>query len=154
MYGHEFLVCPVTYPMYYTAGSAEIENPNRFMDIYLPDGGWYDFYTEEYYDGGCFIRIQCTVERIPLFVRAGSIIPVSPVMQYVDENPDAVCEVRIYGGRDGSFTLYNDAGDGYDYENGMYTAVKITYNDKTREISEEISGTEKFKRRIEYRFIR
>lgn len=154
MYGHELLVCPVTHPMYYNAGSAEIENPDRYMDVYLPEGGWYDFHTEEYYEGGRYIRVPCSIERIPLFVRAGAIVPTSPVMQYVDEDPDAVCEVRVYAGRDGSFTLYNDAGDGYDYENGEYTAVKITYDDKSGEIAEELSGTDAFRRRTIYRIVR
>ena len=152
MYGHELLVCPVTHPMYYTAGSEEITDPDRYLDVYLPAGcGWYDFYTEEYFEGGQYIRVPVTIDRIPLFVRAGSIIPTSPVMQYVDEDPDAVCEIRVYAGRDGSFTLYNDAGDGYDYENGEYTAVKITYRDG--EIHEELSGVEKFRRNTEYRII-
>ncbi len=154
MYGHELMVCPVTHPMYYNAGSAEIADPDRYIDVYLPEGGWYDFHTEEYYEGGRYIRVPCSIERIPLFVRAGSIVPTSPVMQYVDEDPDAVCEVRVYAGRDGSFTLYNDAGDGYGYENGEYTAVKISYNDKTGEITEELSGTDAFKRRVEYRIVR
>ena len=154
MYGHEFLVCPVTHPMYYNAGSEEIRNPDRYIDVYLPEGGWYDFHTEDYYEGGRYIRVPCSIERIPLFVRAGAIVPTSPVMQYVDENPDAVCEVRIYAGRDGQFTLYNDAGDGYGYENGEYTAVKITYNDKTGEVSEELSGTDAFRRKVVYRIIR
>ncbi|MBQ4354371.1 MAG: DUF5110 domain-containing protein, partial [Clostridia bacterium] len=129
--------------------------PEQTMDIYLPEGsGWYDFYTEKYYEGGQFIRVVCTIDRIPLFVRAGSIVPVSPVMQYVDEDPDAVCEVRVYAGRNGSFTLYNDAGDGYDYENGAYTAVKISYDDQTGKITEELSGTDAFRRNTVYRIIR
>ena len=154
MYGHELLVCPITHPMYYTAGSEKIRTPDRYMDIYLPDGGWYDFHTEEYYEGGRFIRIPCSIERIPLFVRAGSIVPVSPVMQYVDEDPNAVCEVRIYAGRSGSFTLYNDAGDGYGYEDGEYTAVTIIYDDTTGEIREELFGKDSFRRHTAYRLIR
>ena len=154
LYGHELLVCPVTHPMYYTSGSAKIENPDRYLDVYLPDGGWYDFHTEEYYEGGQFIRVPCSIDRIPMFVRAGSIVPTSPVMQYVDEDPDAVCEVRIYSGRDGSFTLYNDSGDGYGYENGEYTAVTITYDDKSGEISEELSGTDTFRRNVVYRIVK
>ena len=154
LYGHEFMVCPVTHPMYYGAGSAEIECPDRYADIYLPEGGWYDFHTEEYYEGGRFIRIPVSIDHIPLFVRAGSIIPTSPVMQYVDEDPDAVCEVRIYAGRNGSFTLYNDAWDGYDYENGDYTAVKITYDDSCGEVTEELlSGNDNYRRKTKYRII-
>ena len=74
-------------------------------------------------------------------------------MQYVDEDPDAPCEVRIYGGADGEFVLYNDSGDGYDYENGDYTALKISYNDASDEITEELCGTEKYRRNIIYRKI-
>ncbi len=153
MYGHELLVCPVTYPMYYSAGSTEISGADRSVDVYLPEGGWYDFYTEEYFEGGRFIKVNCTIDNIPLFVRAGAIIPTSPVMQYVDEDPDAPCEVRIYGGADGEFVLYNDSGDGYDYENGDYTALKISYNDASDEITEELGGTEKYRRNIIYRKI-
>lgn len=154
MYGHELLVCPVSHPMYYGANSTEIKNPDRFIDIYLPEGGWYDFYTERYYEGGQFIRVPCTIERIPLFVRAGSIVPVAPVTQYVDENPDAVYEIRVYGGRDGKFTLYDDAGDGYDYENGEYTMVKLTYCEETGQIQEQVCGKEKFRHPAVYKYIR
>ena len=154
LYGHELLVCPVTHPMYYTAGSAEIPNPDRFLDVYLPEGGWYDFYTEAYYEGGRFIRVACDIGRIPLFVRAGAILPTSPVMQSVDADPDAVCEVRVYAGANGTFTLYNDEGDGYGYERGEYTAVTITYDDATGQISEELKGTDRFRRRTVYRVVR
>ena len=148
------MVCPVTHPMYYNANSVRIADPDRYADIYLPEGGWYDFHTEEYYEGGRFIRIPVSIERIPLFVRAGAIVPTSPVMQYVDEDPDAICEVRIYAGRDGSFTLYNDSGDGYGYESGEYTAVKITYDDKSGTISEELTGTDAFRRNTVYRIVK
>ena len=153
LYGHELMVCPVTHPMYYTAGSAEVKNPQRFLDIYLPEGGWYDFHTEEYYEGGRYIRVACDMDHIPLFVRAGAILPTSPVMPYVDADPEAVCEVRIYAGADGRFTLYNDAGDGYGYEQGEYTAVTITYDDATGQITEELKGTDQFRRRTAYRVI-
>ena len=154
LYGHEFLVCPVTHPMYYTAGSVALESPDRFIDVYLPEGGWYDFYTEAYYEGGRFLRVPCTIDRIPLFVRAGAIVPTSPVMQYVDADPDAVCEVRIYAGADGKFTLYNDAGDGYGYERGEYTAVTICYDDATGTITETSEGTDEFRRNTVYRVIK
>lgn len=154
MYGHELLVCPVTHPMYYGAGSTEISEADRSVDVYLPEGGWYDFYTEEYFEGGRFIKVDCTIDKIPLFVRAGAIIPTSPVMQYVDEDPDAPCEVRIYGGADGEFVLYNDSGDGYDYENGDYTALKIRFDNESGEIGEELCGTDKYRRNVIYRVIR
>lgn len=154
MYGHELLVCPVTHPMYYHANSEEITAPDRWIDVYLPEGGWYDFYTEEYYEGGQFIRVPCTMDRIPLFVRTGAIVPISPVMQYVDEDPAAVCEIRIYAGCSGSFTLYNDAGDGYAYENGDYTALTITYDDAAGTVTERLNGNNTYRRNITYRIIR
>ena len=153
LYGHELLVCPVTHPMYYTAGSVEVKHPDRFMDIYLPDGGWYDFYTEEYFEGGRSVRVACDISRIPVFVRAGAILPVSPVMPYVDADPDAVCEVRIYAGADGRFTLYNDAGDGYAYEQGDYTAVTITYDHATGQVTEKTDGVDNYRRTVHYRII-
>ena len=75
-------------------------------------------------------------------------------MQYVDADPDAVCEVRIYAGADGKFTLYNDAGDGYGYERGEYTAVTICYDDATGTITETSEGTDEFRRNTVYRIIR
>jgi alpha-D-xyloside xylohydrolase len=139
--------------MYYTAGSAEIRNPQRFVDIYLPEGGWYDFYTEEYHQGGRFYRIPCDITRIPLFVRAGAILPVSPVMPYVDADPDALCELRVYPGADGRFTLYNDAGDGYGYEQGDYTMQRFTYDDATGTVTETSEGVDTYRRRIAYRIV-
>ncbi len=154
IYGHEFLVCPVTHPEYYLPDSVEITNQDRYTDVYLPEGGWYDFHSEKYYDGGRYIRVANRIDRIPLFVRAGSIIPVMPVMQFVDEDPDAECEIRIYAGRDGEFELYNDAGDGYDYENGDYTRIRIKYSDSDGSVSEELSGVGSYRRRHRYRIIK
>ena len=154
MYGHELLVCPVTHPMYYGADSTEIKSPERYIDVYLPEGTWYDFYTEQKYDGSRYVRVDCTIDRIPLFVRAGSVIPMAPVMQYVDEDPNAECEVRVYCGKDGLFSLYNDAGDGYAYENGDCTVLDISYCEKTGEISEKLSGAEKYRRKIKNRLVR
>ncbi len=151
MYGHEFLVYPVTHPMYYDAGSKEIENPDRYMDVYLPEGGWYDFYTERFYEGGQFVRVECTIERIPLFVRAGAIVPTSPVMQYVDEVKGEY-EVRVYCGGEGKFTLYDDAGDGYGYEMGEYTAVRLAFDGV--DVVEEVQGNREYRRRLVYRYIK
>ena len=140
--------------MYYGADSTEIKSPERYIDVYLPEGTWYDFYTERKYDGSRYVRVDCTIDRIPLFVRAGSVIPTAPVMQYVDEDPNAECEVRVYCGKDGLFSLYNDAGDGYAYENGDCTVLDISYCEKTGEISEKLSGAEKYRRKIKYKLVR
>ncbi len=111
MYGHEFLVYPVTHPTYYGMESTKIEYPDRYMDVYLPDGGWYDFYTNRFYEGGRFVRVECTIERISLFVHAGAIVPVSKVAQYVDEEKGEL-EIRVYRGGAGKFVVYDDKGDG------------------------------------------
>jgi alpha-D-xyloside xylohydrolase len=103
--------------------------------VYLPKGSrWYDFWTEKVYEGGQTINAAAPLETIPLFVRAGAIVPMSPVMQYVDETPDAPYEIRIYDGADGEFFLYEDAGDNYDYEKGIYSLVKLSWNDRKGEL--------------------
>ena len=75
------------------------------------------------------------LETIPLFVRAGAILPMTQVMQHVDEVPDAPYEVRVYCGADAEFTLYEDAGDGYDYEQGACAFVQIFWNEKSCELT-------------------
>lgn len=119
MYGNELLVCPVTRP-----GITE-------MEVYLPKGIWYDLYTEEKYDGGRTITVSLTPDAIPVLVKAGSIIPTAPVMQYSGETDDYVISVRVYAGADGEFMLYEDAGDGYEYEQGEYCLRKISYSQET-----------------------
>ena len=145
MYGHEFLVCPVTTPESDNGGEAE---------VYLPRGGWYDFYTEQYYDGGRDVRIEAPIDRIPLFVRAGSMIPTVEVMQYVDEVKDAPYEVVIYGGADGEFTIYDDAGDGYGYEAGEYAMTRISRRDSDGEISESLIGKSEYRHKLIYRIVK
>ena len=144
MYGHEFLVCPVTKPM---------QDAGERMRIYLPKGGWYDFYTEEYYEGGCFIETELSIDRIPVFVRAGSIIPMTEVMQYVDEKPDAPYEIVIYCGADGEFVLYDDSGDGYGYENGRYVKTNIRYNGSTGVVEKMTEGKKEYQHKVAYRMV-
>jgi alpha-D-xyloside xylohydrolase len=106
------------------------------MEVYLPEGTkWYDFWTQELHEGGKEMLIHTQFNRIPLFVRAGSIIPLGPDVQYADEKAWDNLEVRIYPGADGTFTLYEDEGDGYQYEQGVYSEIPFTYNEARRTLS-------------------
>jgi alpha-D-xyloside xylohydrolase len=103
---------------------------------YLPKGAvWYDFWTGRQYRGGQTVTLETRLNRVPMFVRAGSILPLGPEMQYVGEKAWDQLELRIYPGADGSFTLYEDEGDGYNYERGVYSTITFSWNDKTRELT-------------------
>ena len=103
---------------------------------YLPKGVlWYDFWTNKTYKGGQTVTLQTSLDRVPMFVRAGSILPLGPEMQYVGEKAWDHLEIRIYPGADGSFTLYEDEGDNYNYEKGVYATIPFTWNDKTSSLT-------------------
>ena len=91
---------------------------------YLPKGAqWYDFWTNKLYKGGQTVTLETSLDRVPMFVRAGSILPLGPEMQYVGEKAWDNLELRVYPGADGSFTLYEDEGDNYNYEQGEYPGM-------------------------------
>jgi alpha-D-xyloside xylohydrolase len=124
LFGPAFLVAPVTR---YKA---------RSRPVYLPAGAqWYDFYTGRRHAGGQTIEAAAPLARMPLFVRAGSIVPVGPAIQYTDEKPDAPLTLLVYTGADGAFTLYDDQGTTYDYEHGAYAQIPITYDDRTHTLT-------------------
>ena len=103
---------------------------------YLPKGAtWYDFWTGKAYKGGQSITITTSFDRAPMFVRAGSILPLGPEMQYVGEKAWDNLELRVYPGADGAFTLYEDEGDNYNYEKGIYSTITFQWNDKTRTLT-------------------
>ena len=103
---------------------------------YLPKGAtWYDFWTGKAYKGGQSITIATSFDRVPMFVRAGSILPLGPEMQYVGEKAWDNLELRVYPGADGAFTLYEDEGDNYNYEKGIYSTITFQWNDKTRTLT-------------------
>lgn len=130
MFGKAFLVCPVTEPMYYGKNSEPLSGTEKIKQVYLPKGtGWYDFWTNMYYEGGQTVTCKATLDILPLFVKAGSIIPVSEPLMYADEKKGEISEVIIYGGEDGEFTLYNDEGDNYSYENGNFSMVPLSFRD-------------------------
>jgi alpha-D-xyloside xylohydrolase len=103
---------------------------------YLPKGTyWYDFWTGARLKGGQEVSLQTTFDRVPMFVRAGSILPLGPEMQYVGEKAWDHLELRVYPGADATFTLYEDEGDNYNYERGVYTTIPMTWNDRTRTLT-------------------
>jgi alpha-D-xyloside xylohydrolase len=118
MYGPAFLVNPVTTP-----GATS-------RPVYLPNAVWYDFWTGRRMHGGETIVASAPVGVMPLYVRAGSIVPLGPEMEWAEQRPADTIELRIYPGADGTFTLYEDAGDGYAYETGAFATTKITWKDK------------------------
>lgn len=118
MFGPALMVAPV-----YEYGA-------RTREMYFPAGcGWYDFYTGTYVEGGRKLTVAAPYERIPLYVRAGAIIPFGPDMQYSDEKQAEEITLFVYAGQDGAFTLYEDEGVNYNYEKGKYAAIPLVYND-------------------------
>lgn len=118
MFGPAFLVSPV------------YKYKARSRALYLPAGTqWYDFYTGEVLKGGRQIDAAAPLSRMPLFVRAGSIVPTGPAIQYADQAVNAPITLLVYTGADGSFELYEDDGRTYAYENGAWSRIPITYND-------------------------
>ena len=103
---------------------------------YLPKGTtWYDFWTGKRYKGGQSVKLETQLNRVPMFVRAGSIVPMGPEMQYVGEKSWDQLELRVYPGADGEFVLYEDEGDGYNYEKGAYSTININWNERTRTLT-------------------
>ena len=106
------------------------------MEVYLPSGcKWYDYWTNEYYEGGQNLKVTTTLNKIPLFVRAGSIIPIGPDVQYTNEKKWDNLIINVYPGADGTFTLYEDEGDNYNYESGAYTEIPMKWNDTSHTLT-------------------
>lgn len=131
LFGKNILVCPVTEPMYYLAGSQKIEESKKSRNCYLPEGAdWIDFWTGEYFTGGQDIERQAPLDQIPLFVKAGTILPLKEGMQYAGDREEEAVILHIFPGQDGVFTLYEDEGDNYLYEKGEYQTISLTWKNK------------------------
>jgi alpha-D-xyloside xylohydrolase len=103
--------------------------------LYLPAGlAWYDFWTGERTEGGREVTAPAPLERIPLAVRAGSILPMGPAIEYAGQASDPI-ELRVYAGADAEFALYEDAGDGYGYEHGARAVIPLHWNDAARTLT-------------------
>jgi alpha-D-xyloside xylohydrolase len=121
--------------MYYDRGSQPIRDAEKTREVYLPAGTvWFDFWSGRCYDGGQVTCVDAPVNLVPVFVRAGSIVPMTEPMQFVDEDPDAAYELRVYTGADADFVLYEDGGDGYAYEHGECAFISIEWNEHAREL--------------------
>ncbi len=124
MFGPTLMACPVGYYKTY------------YRQVYLPKQcGWYDLYTGRYYAGGQTVTVDAPYERIPVFAREGSMLPVGPEMEWSDEKQPEVINLYVYGGKDSEFTLYEDEGTNYNYENGKYSTIQICYDEKTRKLT-------------------
>ncbi len=104
--------------------------------VYLPRGTkWYNFWTGEIFEGGQTIHTPAPIDQIPLFVRAGSIVPMGTVLQYAGERPENNIEIRIYPGRNGKFTLYEDENDNYNYEKGAFATITFSWNEADQRLT-------------------
>lgn len=124
MFGPSILVSPV------------VEPAVKSKKVYLPyvEGGWYDFWTGNLFEGGRTIETQVVIDHIPLYVKAGSILPMGPLVQHTSDKSDSSLEIRVYPGNDGIYELYDDEGDNYNYEKGKYSTILFEWNDKKQEL--------------------
>ena len=124
MFGPAFMACPV----------AKYQARNR--KVYFPKAsGWYDLYDGEFINGGQSLVVDAPYERMPVYVREGSIIPFGPEIQYSDEKPASQITLYVYAGADGTFQLYEDEGTNYNYERGKYATIDISYDDASRTVN-------------------
>lgn len=122
MFGPSFMINPVT-----SAGVSQ-------RSVYLPEGNWCDFWTGKQYAGSQTITSAAPITRIPVFVKAGSIVPMGPEIMYATQSIDPT-EIRVYKGANGSFTLYEDEGDTHNYENGSYSVIPFTYDEASKTLT-------------------
>ena len=145
MFGRNLLVMPVTdslYTYYDTKARKgftsvpDVAKAVKNVKVYLPQGAkWYNFWTNEQHAGGQTVNMPCPIDIMPVYVKAGSILPFGPAVQYATEKKWDNLEIRIYPGADGEFTLYEDEGDNYNYENGAFSQIRFRWNDATRTLT-------------------
>lgn len=123
LFGPALLVSPVT-----THGATS-------RSVYLPKADWYDFWTGAKQSGGKRIEADAPISKLPLFVRAGSIVPMGPEMEWTTQKPADPIELRIYTGADGDFTFYEDQNDGYQYEKGAHATIALHWDDAAKRLT-------------------
>ena len=128
LFGKNLLVAPV------------VEKGATMRQVYLPSGGWYDFWTGERVDGGREISREVSLEIMPLYVRAGSILPLGPVKQYTSESVDQPLSLSIYPGADGSFLLYEDDGTSFNYRKGEWMGIQLDWHDSRRRLTLQLAA--------------
>ena len=123
LFGRSFLVAPVL-----SSGTSRT--------LYLPEGSdWIDFWNGKTLSGGQELTRETPIDEIPLYVKAGTILPIGPTVQYAEEKAWDALQIRIYPGADGEFVLYEDEGDNYNYENGRYSTIRMTWDDGARRLT-------------------
>ncbi len=124
LFGPSLLVNPIT------------EQGKTSRSVYLPAAfTWYDFYNGQSYEGGKNIDAVAPYEKMPLFVKAGSLVPLGPELQYTLEKAPDIITLYVYAGADGEFTLYEDQGENTDYQNGHYSTIRMGYNDAEKTLT-------------------
>ncbi len=138
LFGRNLLVKPVTDPLYTWKDSGkkgytiypDVKKAAAPVEVYLPQGNkWYDFWSNAQYEGGQTILRLCPIDIMPVFVKAGTVLPFGPEVQYSSEKPWDELEIRVYPGANGEFTLYEDEGDNYNYEKGKFSEIKFSWDD-------------------------
>lgn len=152
MFGKSILVAPVTEAQYTAEKNVDsgIEEGwekadgdvdasqvdfslKKYTTIYLPkDTKWFDFWTNEMFSGGKEVSKETSIDIIPLYIKAGTVLPISPEVQYAEEKKWDDLEIRVYEGDDGEFLLYEDENDNYNYEKGMFSTITFRWDDKKK----------------------
>lgn len=136
LFGRSLLVAPVTKPMYVSEDRQVDLTNTGTKQVYLPAGTeWYDFWTGERLQGAQTVEKEVPIDIMPIYVKAGSILPVGPDVQFAAEKPWDELEIRVYPGADGEFVLYEDEQDNYNYEKGMYTTISFNWNDAKKTLT-------------------
>jgi alpha-glucosidase (family GH31 glycosyl hydrolase) len=125
LWGRDLLVAPVT-----AKGATE-------RKLYLPEGEWYDFWTNDKHDGKRELTRKVDLATLPLFVRAGTILPLDPMRQYTTQAVEEATTIRVYSGRDGEYRLYEDDGSSLDYLQGKFTWTRLKWNERERRLTIE-----------------
>ncbi|MDP4208214.1 MAG: glycoside hydrolase family 31 protein [Bacteroidota bacterium] len=156
MFGRSILVAPIVNAQYTpetvvktnaeTGWDKKSDNENKSVSVdftqtkstkvYLPAGAtWFDFWTNEKFNGGQEISQQTTFDNIPLFIKAGSVLPIGPQVQYATEKKWDDLEIRVYEGANGEFTLYEDENDNYNYEKGVYSTIAFSWDNARKALT-------------------
>ena len=145
MFGKQIMVCPICEPMYYGPDSIKIENVSRTRQLYLPGKNmWYDYWTSQVYEGRQWIRVDAPIDILPLFIPAGSILPMAKEVQSTNALDNGSYDLQIYCGASGKFTLYLDEGNNYNYEKDECVFIDIHWNDTEKElVIEKVRGSYK-----------
>ena len=124
MFGPAFMACPVGF---YKARNRSVYFPNQC--------GWYDLYTGEYVNGGQTLVVDAPYERIPVYVKEGSIVPFGPEMEWSDQKQAELINLYVYQGKDAEFQLYEDEGTNYNYEKGKYATIDMVYDEASKTLT-------------------